>query len=217
MLEIKQVGKAFAFGRGRSIEVLRDISLTLPPAGSVAVTGNSGSGKTTLLNIIGGLMRPDTGEVLWQGRSVYDAPGRWRGATVGFIFQSYCLMPELSVLENVLLPAAFRRQDRRREALELIEQVGLTDRLAHRPAELSGGEQQRAAIARALINDPALILADEPTGNLDADTGEKVLNLLLALVAKKNKALVLVTHDQNIARRTDRRRHLVNGKLENNE
>jgi len=213
MLEIKQVGKAFPFGRGRSVEVLRDVSLTLPAAGSVAVTGNSGSGKTTLLNIIGGLMRPDTGAVLWQSRSVYDSPGRWRGETVGFIFQSYCLMPELSVLENVLLPAAFRRQDRRQEALSLLDQVGLADRLTHRPAELSGGEQQRVAIARALINDPALILADEPTGNLDPDTGAVVLNLLLALVAEKNKALILVTHDEEIAKRPDRRLHLVNGKL----
>jgi ABC-type lipoprotein export system ATPase subunit len=134
---------------------------------------------------------------------------------VGFIFQSYQLMPELSVLENILLPAALRRRDRAALALELIEQVGLRDRARHRPAELSGGEQQRAAIARALINDPALILADEPTGNLDAANGGVVLNLLLDLAVKRHKSVVLVTHDEAVARRMNLRYRLVGGKLEN--
>ena len=217
-LEIKNVGKSFPFGSGRRIDVLTAVSLTVPPAGTVAISGSSGSGKTTLLNVIGGLVQPTNCEVLWNGESIY-ANGRaglvrWRSESVGFIFQSYHLMPELSVLENVLLPAAFRRRDRSPLAHELIEQVGLKDRANHRPSELSGGEQQRAAIARALINDPALILADEPTGNLDPANSETVLKLLLDLARNRNKAIVLVTHDENVAQQMDLRYRLVGGKLE---
>ncbi|MDD5261332.1 MAG: ATP-binding cassette domain-containing protein, partial [Methylacidiphilales bacterium] len=139
---------------------------------------------------------------------------QWRSRMAGFIFQSYHLMPELNILENVLLPAWFLGMDQRGRAEELIELVGLKERLLHRPGELSGGEQQRVAIARALINDPALILADEPTGNLDAENSASVLNLLLDLAAKKQKALILVTHDESIADRMATRYRLTEGKLE---
>jgi lipoprotein-releasing system ATP-binding protein len=218
-LEIKNISKSFPFGRGQQIEVLKDVSVSIPLSGTVAISGSSGSGKTTLLNVIGGLVQPTNGEVLWQGESIY-AGGRaglvrWRGAAIGFIFQSYHLMPELSVLENILLPAAFQRRDRSSLAHELIEQVGLKERTRHRPAELSGGEQQRAAIARALINDPAIILADEPTGNLDPANSEIVLKLLLDLARERNKSVVLVTHDEVIARQMNLRYRLVGGKLEN--
>ncbi|MDR1191774.1 MAG: ABC transporter ATP-binding protein [Verrucomicrobiales bacterium] len=214
------MSKSFPFGHGRRIEVLTKVSLTVPAAGTVAISGSSGSGKTTLLNVIGGLVQPTDGEVSWRGKSIY-ADGRagltrWRSEAVGFIFQAYHLMPELSARENILLPAAFRRRDAAALAAELIEQVGLRERADHRPAELSGGEQQRAAIARALINDPALILADEPTGNLDPANSEAVLALLLDLARKKNKAVVLVTHDAAIAQRMDLRYRLVGGKLETN-
>ncbi|MDR2463187.1 MAG: ABC transporter ATP-binding protein [Verrucomicrobiales bacterium] len=216
-LEIKDVSKFFPFGRGRRIEVLADVSLTLPAAGTLTISGSSGSGKTTLLNVIGGLAQPTSGGVWWNGKSIY-ADSRagltqWRRQTVGLVFQSYQLMPELSVLENVLLPAAFRRHDASRSAAELLEQVGLKNRIQHRPTELSGGEQQRVAIARALINNPALILADEPTGNLDPANSEVVLRLLLDLVRKQHKTLVLVTHDDSIAQRMDLRYRLIGGKL----
>ena len=217
-LEIKNISKSFPFGRQRKIDVLQEVSVSIPDSGTVAISGSSGSGKTTLLNVIGGLVRPDDGEVLWRGESIY-ANGRaglvrWRADSVGFIFQSYHLMPELSVRENILLPAAFQRRDRSSLAAELIEQVGLKDRADHRPAELSGGEQQRAAIARALVNDPSIVLADEPTGNLDPANSELVLGLLLDLVKQRNKTVVLVTHDEAIAQRMDLRYRLIGGKLQ---
>jgi ABC-type lipoprotein export system ATPase subunit len=217
-LELKNISKAFPFGHGQQIEVLKDVSVPIPLSGTIAISGSSGSGKTTLLNVIGGLVQPSQGEVLWRGESIYangrNGLSRWRADSVGFIFQSYHLMPELSVLENILLPAAFQRRDRLSLALELIEQVGLQQRVDHRPAELSGGEQQRAAIARALVNDPAIILADEPTGNLDPANSEVVLGLLLDLARKRDKSVVLVTHDEAIAQRMDLRYRLVGGRLE---
>ncbi|MDR1305746.1 MAG: ABC transporter ATP-binding protein [Verrucomicrobiales bacterium] len=217
-LELSNLSKDFPFGHGRRVEVLKKVSLTVPDAGTVAISGSSGSGKTTLLNIIGGLTLPTDGEVRWRGASIYAAGraglARWRAASVGFIFQAWHLMPELSALENILLPAALQRRDRAALAWELLEQVGLTARAHHRPAELSGGEQQRAAIARALINDPAVILADEPTGNLDQDNREAVLNLLLDLAGERNKSVVLVTHDEAVARRMDLRYRLTGGRLE---
>ena len=217
-LELQNLEKSYRFGGGQEVRVLKGINDHIPAEGTVSIRGSSGSGKTTLLNVLGGLVHPSSGRLLWQGESVYDQ-GRaglmhWRSRMAGFIFQSYHLMPELNVLENVLLPAWFQRADRRARAEELIEQVGLKERLLHRPGELSGGEQQRVAIARALINDPALILADEPTGNLDADTSASVLNLLLDLTAKKQKALILVTHDELIANRMAVRYRLTEGKLE---
>ncbi|MDR1145895.1 MAG: ABC transporter ATP-binding protein [Verrucomicrobiales bacterium] len=217
-LELINLSKDFPFGHGRRVEVLKKVSLAVPDAGTVAISGSSGSGKTTLLNIIGGLTPPTDGEVRWRGASIYAAGraglARWRAASVGFIFQAWHLMPELSALENILLPAALQRRDRAALAWELLAQVGLTARARHRPAELSGGEQQRAAIARALINDPAVILADEPTGNLDQDNREAVLNLLLDLAGERNKSVVLVTHDEAVARRMDLRYRLTGGRLE---
>ena len=217
-LELQDLGKSYSFGGGHEVQVLKGLNGLIPAEGTVSIRGSSGSGKTTLLNVLGGLVHPTKGRLLWQGEPVYEQGReglmRWRRHMTGFIFQSYHLMPELNVLENVLLPAWFQRVDRRERAEELIEQVGLKDRSLHRPGELSGGEQQRVAIARALINDPALILADEPTGNLDAATSASVLNLLLDLTVKNQKALILVTHDELIADRMAVRYRLTEGKLE---
>ena len=217
-LQLRNLGKTFPVGRDGGLTVLQGINADISSGSTTSICGSSGCGKTTLLNIIGGLARPGEGEVLCDGEDIHgfnrSKLARWRSREVGFVFQSYHLMPELDVLENVLLPAAFLRQDRRREAESLLAQVGLAGRMKHRPSELSGGEQQRAATARALINDPGLILADEPTGNLDRANREQVLHLLLDLTAQSKKALILVTHDEAVAARMSVRYRLVDGRLE---
>ena len=201
----------------RTLEVLRGVDLSVAVGESLAITGMSGAGKSTLLHVLGGLDRPTSGQVLYRGRDFYAAGDRERSAIrarkIGFVFQAYHLLPELTVLENVLLPGlsatgAFLRGARlRAHAAELIERVGLAERAAHRPNELSGGEQQRAALARALMNGPELLLADEPTGNLDSKTGEDVLRYLFDLAAERNLTLVIVTHNEAVAARC--RRHVV--------
>jgi len=217
MIRIENIHKSYAFGRHGELPVLRGVDLELPDRGALAIRGASGSGKSTLLQIIGGLDRPNKGRVLADGNDISGFSSReladWRGKTVGFVFQSYHLMPELNVLENVALPAWLAGKDGGKRARELIDEVGLTDRILHRPGELSGGEQQRAALARALINDPAIVLADEPTGNLDAENRELVLKLLLDLTTQRKKALVLVTHDDEVARKASRVLELKNGTL----
>lgn len=213
---LKNVGKSFRSGR-RELCVLKEVSMELACDFPMVIEGSSGSGKTTLLNLLGGLDRPSQGEIFWQGKSLTEMSrgesARWRNQNVGFIFQSYHLMAELSALENVLLPAWIGRNNRADKALELLERVGLAERMDHLPRELSGGEQQRVAIARALINDPQIILADEPTGNLDAETGAEILNLLLDLTAQSKKVFILVTHDQAIAKRLPLRYGLSAGEL----
>jgi len=217
MIRLEQIHKSYAFGTSRALPVLCGVDLELAGEGTLAIRGASGSGKSTLLQIIGGLDRPTSGRVLADGAdlsrlSSHDL-ARWRGRNIGFVFQSYHLMPELNVLENVSLPAWLNGVDGETRARELIDEVGLTGRIRHRPGELSGGEQQRVALARALINDPALILADEPTGNLDAENRKVVLKLLLDLTAQRKKALVLVTHDDEVARKAARVMDLRDGIL----
>ena len=196
---------------GKRLEILRGADLAVEPGETLAIVGKSGAGKSTLLHVLGGLDRPDRGAVTVAGQSLYAISSRrrtrLRAASVGFVFQAYHLLPEMDITENVMLPAmALGRLSRRamRERAEaLLAAVGLADRLRHTPLELSGGEQQRAAIARALMNEPALILADEPTGNLDAGTGAQVLDLLFDLTAKRNATLVMITHSpETAARRT---------------
>lgn len=217
MIRLESIDKEFPFGRGSAVPVLQGLDLELGGQGVTAIRGASGSGKTTLLNLIGGLDRPTRGRVLVDGedRGGWSpaALAAWRNRRIGFVFQSYHLLPELTVLENVALPAWMGRRDGIARARELVAQVGLEARAAHRPGELSGGEQQRAAVARALVNDPDLILADEPTGNLDAGNREAVLDLLLALSRQSQKALVLVTHDDAVARRAARVLELRDGRL----
>src|SRR5580704_13211323 len=172
------------------------------------LVGPSGSGKTSLLNLIAALARPDRGKIIVGDLEITSlsrsAAARFRNERVGFIFQSYNLLPQLTALENVILPMLPKRRSDRRRAAELLDAVGLNDRGSHRPSELSGGEQQRVAIARALANDPALILADEPTGNLDDDNARKIAELLSRTCRERGKSLILVTHDWQMIRPVDR-------------
>jgi predicted ABC-type transport system involved in lysophospholipase L1 biosynthesis ATPase subunit len=188
---------------GTAIEVLRGVDLTVNKGERVFLCGPSGAGKTTLLYVLGGLERPDAGEVLLEGNSIYgrsDArQATLRNSAIGYIFQNYLLLPELTALENVCLPALIGGRQARARAAELLGKVGLGPRLQHLPAQLSGGEQQRVAIARSLINNPSVVFADEPTGNLDSKTGTEVMNLLLSVVADEAKTLMVVTHDTHLA------------------
>lgn len=199
------------------LEVLRQIDLEVRSGEAISIRGSSGSGKTTLLQLLGGLDEPDAGEVrvLVPGRGLA-RPRHHLGQGVGFVFQNYQLMPELSALENVALAALIAGRPAAtatRDAQELLASVGLGARLSHLPSKLSGGECQRVAIARALVNRPTIILADEPTGNLDEQTGVEVLNLLLGVVAQRGATLVLVTHSREFAERTPRRYTLSGGVL----
>lgn len=223
LLQAENLVRSFAMGH-RRLDVLRGVSLSVRAGETVAITGKSGAGKSTLLHILGGLDRPTSGRVAFDGRDVYAAGERersaLRAAKMGFVFQAYHLLPELTVRENVLLPAlglrgAFLRGGAlRARASELLEMVGLSARAAHRPNELSGGEQQRVALARALMNEPRLLLADEPTGNLDSHTGEDVLRLLFGLVAGKGLTLLMVTHNDDVAARCSRTIVLKDGLVE---
>lgn len=200
--EALDLKKEFSLGPNH-IGVLDSVSYDFPMGQLTTIQGASGVGKTTLLQILGGLEKPDEGEVKIDGRSLYNlsskALSEFRNQSVGFIFQSYYLLPELTALENVMLAAMIGRKWAKAKALDMMEKVGLSHRLEHRPSELSGGEQQRVAIARALINEPDLILADEPTGNLDIQTGKRILDLLLDLQQRERLTALLVTHDVGIA------------------
>lgn len=206
----------------KSIDVLQDASLSVNAGELVAVVGRSGAGKSTLLNVLGGLDSPEKGEVLIDGKSIFALSASRRTALraqrIGFVFQSYHLLPEMTILENVMLPAMaigkLSSAEMRCRATELLSLVGLEGRFSHRPSELSGGEQQRAAIARALINEPSIILADEPTGNLDKATGDLVLDLLFNLVRNQGALMLIVTHDSGVAARCDRSLTLVSGRFE---
>jgi putative ABC transport system ATP-binding protein len=202
------------------LPVLDGVSFDLPEGGYVAVSGSSGAGKTTLLAILGGLERPDRGDVTVGGRDVGrlagDALAEYRRSTVGFVFQHFGLLDTLTAAENVELActlAGMTPSRRRARAAELLAAVGLSDRSRHRPAALSGGERQRVAIARAMANQPRLLLADEPTGNLDDESAERVIDLLEALRAEHGCTLVVVTHNQTLAARADRRFLLDRGSL----
>jgi len=206
----KQVHKSYPSGR-RRLEVLRGLSLQVEPGEMVAVVGESGAGKSTLLHLLGALDRPDAGSILLNGTEVANLSpeGRagFRSRDVGYIFQFHHLLPEFSAVENTLLACLIRREpfrEARRRALTLLEELGLLERADHRPAELSGGEQQRVAIARALVGSPAVLLADEPTGNLDFRTSEAVFSLIRNAVSRRGTTTVLVTHSERLARRCDR-------------
>lgn len=202
---------------GTAIEVLRGVDLTVLKGERVFLCGPSGAGKTTLLYVLGGLERPDAGQVFLDGNSVYGGSdarqANLRNAAIGYIFQNYLLLPELTALENVCLPALIGGRRAKARAKELLEKVGLGPRLHHLPAQLSGGEQQRVAIARSLINNPTVVFADEPTGNLDSKTGGEVMKLLLSVVADEGKTLMVVTHDTRLAGQGDRMLVLRDGML----
>ncbi len=210
LYQIERLCRDFKLNRG-VIHVLKELDLKLPAQGWVALVGRSGSGKTTLLQLLGGLDRPTSGRILYRGQDLGKLSNarltRLRRKEFGFVFQSYHLLPELSAWENAALPALAWTNDRDAtyaRAKELLESFGLGGRLQHRPPELSGGEQQRVAIARALINDPPVILADEPTGNLDEAAAKQVVKIFQNLREQQGKTIVMVTHDAKIAALADR-------------
>jgi predicted ABC-type transport system involved in lysophospholipase L1 biosynthesis ATPase subunit len=210
--------RSFRIG-SRRIQVLRGISMEIAHGEAVFLCGASGAGKTTLLYTLAGLERPEAGTVEFEGRNLYNgssaSQARFRNEKMGFVFQGYFLLPELTALENVLLPGMIGGRMQRDLAEASLSAVGLADRAHHLPAELSGGEQQRVAIARALTNDPDIIFADEPTGNVDSKTGDAIIDLLLSLARERNKTLLVVTHDTHLALRGDRTLHIVDGLLTN--
>jgi putative ABC transport system ATP-binding protein len=223
LIDLRDVVKTYETGAG-GVTVLKDITLQIRSGEFVSVVGPSGSGKSTLLNMITGIDRPTSGEVYVSGEAVHELSenqlARWRGRHVGVIFQFFQLLPTLTILENVMLPMDFckvyKRRERKKHALHLLEQVAIADQAHKLPSALSGGEQQRAAIARALANDPPLVVADEPTGNLDTTTANEVF-LLFERLVEQGKTLMVVTHDRSLSTRTERMLHLLDGRLHRDE
>jgi lipoprotein-releasing system ATP-binding protein len=210
ILEARNVHKSFRQGPV-TLEVLQGVSMSVTTGERIAIVGASGSGKTTLLQILGGLDRPTTGQVLVDGKDIHRQSEQERGAlrnrALGFVYQFHHLLPEFSALENVAMPLLVRRMrvaDARAKARRLLDRVGLGQRLDHRPDQLSGGERQRAAVARALVTDPKIVLADEPTGNLDGGNAESVFALMLELNRELRTSLIVVTHDMRLASRMER-------------
>lgn len=211
--------KSYTLG-SQELEVLRGIDVRVRRGEALVIVGASGAGKSTLLHLLGGLDAPSAGDVSLDGASLFDmsraARTKLRNEQIGFVFQSYNLLPELDALENVCLPALLQPRARdgvEERGMELLKAVGLGGRMEHRPAELSGGEQQRVAVARALMNRPGLVLADEPTGNLDSKTGEAILDLLWRLREESGTTLVMVTHDEHVATRGERVLEIADGRI----
>jgi lipoprotein-releasing system ATP-binding protein len=211
--------KTYAMGK-RTLEVLRSVNVEVLRGDFLALRGASGAGKSTLLHLIGGLDSPNAGEIIFDGRDLARfSEGElthFRNRCVGFIFQAYHLLPELDALENVCLPARIARisaRDAEKRGRELLSRVGLQERVEHKPSELSGGEQQRVAIARALINEPDLLLADEPTGNLDSHTGGEIIELLKSLRVEREMTLIIATHDAKVAAHAQRVIELADGRI----
>jgi ABC-type lipoprotein export system ATPase subunit len=215
----RDLGRTYRIGK-RSLNVLRGVNLEVSRGDFLALRGASGAGKSTLLHLLGGLDVPDAGEISFAGKNLAKLSAAklaaFRNFKVGFVFQAYHLLPELTALENVCLPARIARvsvADAAKRGRELLTRVGLGERIEHRPYELSGGEQQRVAIARALINSPELLLADEPTGNLDSKTGGEIIELLKSLRAEKQTTLIIATHDARVAAHAERVIELVDGRI----
>jgi ABC-type lipoprotein export system ATPase subunit len=217
LIEARNLCKTYTTGK-RELAVLRGVNFAAGRGEFVALRGASGAGKSTLLHLLGGLDLPNRGEILFGGQNIARLSNpelaHLRNMKMGFVFQAYHLFPELNALENVCLPARMARvtsAEAEQRGRQLLTRVGLAERLDHRPAELSGGEQQRVAIARALVNNPEVILADEPTGNLDSHTGDEIIELLLALRAERQTTLIIATHDAEVAARAPRVIQLVDG------
>jgi lipoprotein-releasing system ATP-binding protein len=222
MLEIKSLTKGFQSGSGKRRIILDELNLSVQDGESVAIVGPSGSGKTTLLNLIGTLDRPDSGDVLLDGESIFNKNEKelanFRNRSIGFVFQMHHLLPQLNLLENVLLPVVAQQpkvdENSRIRAEKLIDTLGIGDLKLQKPGQLSGGECQRTAIARALINQPKILLADEPTGSLDQQSSNQLADLLLHLNREENTSLIVVTHSLDLASKMDKTYRLVDGKLQ---
>lgn len=221
LISVKNISKSFLQPDKTRLEVLTDLSLTVDRGAIVAVTGASGSGKSTLLHLMGSLDHPDSGEILWRDENITTfnrrRRTRYRNRDVGFIFQFHYLMPELNVRENVAFPFLMNRFDKAEafaRAEDILIAVGLKDKVDYMPFQLSGGERQRAAIARGLVNEPQILMADEPTGNLDWKTGEKVFNIFKDLLKERQLTSVIVTHNEELAQLADHRYHLHEGRLD---
>lgn len=217
VLEVSGLGKQVSSGNA-PLQILQDIAFTVRAGEALAIVGASGSGKSTLLGLLAGLDLPSAGSVSIAGQDIFaldeDARAQLRGEKVGFVFQSFQLLPALTALENVMLPLELAGVDRVRErSVALLERVGLSGRMTHYPRQLSGGEQQRVALARAFAPEPGLLLADEPTGNLDAATGASVIDLMFDMNAEQGTTLILVTHDEALASRCTRRIRLAAGRM----
>jgi len=221
MLEARNVHKSYQ-QMGHTLPVLKGIDLKIEEGEILAIVGPSGAGKSTLLHVLGGLDAPQEGKVFLDGEDIYRlsdlARANIRNKNIGFVFQFYHLLPEFTALENIFLPLMIKERKMKLKKLQdsgvnLLEQVGLKERAAHKPYQLSGGEQQRVAIVRALINDPQIIFCDEPTGNLDSATGEEIMNLLIRLNKDNHQTIVIVTHDENIAKQSHRVIHMRDGQL----
>ena len=219
MIEIKNLKKAF-FLNGNKIEVLKGFDLEISDGQSLAVVGVSGAGKSTLLHILGTLDHPTGGEILFDGINVFSWPEKklshFRNSQIGFVFQFNNLLPEFTALENVMMPALIRQipnTEAKKIAARTLSELGLSDRMKHKPGELSGGEQQRVALARALILEPKILLADEPTGNLDTETGKKIEDALVSLNQRKRITLIVVTHNTSLAERMSKRIGLSDGRI----
>ena len=218
MIQVRNLSHRVWVGK-EQLTILDGIQLQVKPGESIAIVGASGSGKSTLLGMLAGLDLPSEGEIFISGQPLHqmdeEQRARLRGERIGFVFQSFLLIPELTALENVMLPAELRGiRQARQLAINLLQEVGLGERMQHKPAKLSGGEQQRVALARAFICQPALLLADEPTGNLDQHTGEKIADLLFRMNQESGSSLVIVTHDTALAVRCQRQLRMTAGKLE---
>lgn len=207
MIEARNLHRSYRIGK-KEIEVLHGIDFSIAAGERVFLCGPSGAGKTTLLYTLAGLERPQQGEVHIGGTDLYSLSPRrqsaFRNRNIGYVFQNYLLLPELTAVENVMIPGAIGGSDTREQALAALDRVGLAERAEHLPSELSGGEQQRVAIARAIVNEPAVLFADEPTGNLDSNTSKEIMGILLKLADEHGVTLIVVTHDQNLAKVGDR-------------
>jgi putative ABC transport system ATP-binding protein len=220
IIELRQLCKSYHTPAGM-MPALRGVNLAVSPGEFITIMGKSGAGKSTLVNMITGIDQPNSGEIVISGKEVQhlseDARARWRGLNLGVVFQFFQLLPSINLIKNVTIPmefcGVFTPKERRERALHILEQVGLADHVYKRPSEISGGQQQRVAIARALANDPPILIADEPTGNLDSRTSDEIMDLFTSMVAQ-GKTLLIVTHDQGVARRAARQVRIVDGLIE---
>jgi len=217
IIEIENLKKSYPLSGTKKLDVLRGINLNIFKEEICAITGKSGAGKSTLLHILGTLDKPDSGKVLFEGENIFEKREKqlaeFRSSKIGFIFQFHHLLPEFTALENVMIATMIKGKENSKKALEILKEVGLEERAEHKPSELSGGEAQRVAIARALVNSPGLILADEPTGNLDSENADSIIRLIFELRNKFKQTFVIVTHNEEFASRCDRIIKMTDGKI----